>query len=232
MVVGPAGYDVNAAPDKDIGHCPGILDDLLLVRLELRFHGFLEGNGFRRNHMHERPALVARKDGKIQFLFNIRVGFCQEQAGPGAPQGLVGRSRRHVRDVDRAWIQPGSDQAGHVGDVGHQVCADLVGNFPESLPVQPARVRGKAGHDQLRPVFQRKLFRGVIINLAGVRIQAVLHRLVDSAGDVDRGPMCQVAAVGKAHSHDGVARLAQRQVNRAVGLGTGMGLDVGIIRSE
>ena len=232
MVVGAAGNDVNATLNKDTGHCARVLNNLLLVRLELRFHGFLEGNGLGRNHVHQRPSLVTRKNSKIQFLLNIRVGFCQDQAGPGAAQGLVGRGRRHVRDVDRAGIQPGGDQAGHVGDIGHQVCADLVGDLPESLPVQPARVRGEACHHKLRPVFQGKLFRGVIINLAGIRIQAVLHRIVDSAGDVDRGTMGQVAAVGKAHSHDGVSRLAQCQVNRAVGLGTGMGLDIGVIRPE
>ena len=44
--------------------------------------------------------------------------------------------------------------------------------------------------------------------------------------------MGQVTALGQVHTHNGIARLEHREINDLVRLGTGMGLDVGVIRAE
>ncbi|MCY1438595.1 hypothetical protein D9M71_548010 [compost metagenome] len=44
--------------------------------------------------------------------------------------------------------------------------------------------------------------------------------------------MGQVAAVGQAHAEDGVAGIQQRQVDRRVGRGAGVRLDVGVVGAE
>ena len=52
------------------------------------------------------------------------------------------------------------------------------------------------------------------------------------AGHIDRAPMGKMAAIGKAHAHDRIARLQQSEENRHIGLCAGMRLYVGIFCPE
>ncbi len=63
-------------------------------------------------------------------------------------------------------------------------------------------------------------------------IDAVLNGIVELAGGGDRSTVGQVTAVRQAHAEDGVTSLQQRQVNRRIGLGTGVRLNVGVIGTE
>ena len=70
-----------------------------------------------------------------------------------------------------------------------------------------------------RPVvLQRQRLDLVVIDLAGFGVQAVLHRVVVLAGEIDLGTVGQVAAVSQAHAQDGVSGRTQRQVNGRVRL--------------
>ena len=119
-----------------------------------------------------------------------------------------------------------------VCDIGDQVGANLIGNIAEALPVYDARIRGKAGHDQFGSVFEREAFGLVIIDMAGVRVKSVLHGLVDPPGNVHRGTVRQVTAVGEAHAHDRVTGFDECEVYGTVRLRSGMGLHVGPVSLE
>ncbi len=55
------------------------------------------------------------------------------------------------------------------------------------------------------------------------------HDLVLFAGLVERVAVGEVAAVGQIHPEHGVAGFEHREIDRHVGLGTRVGLDVGVL---
>ena len=59
-----------------------------------------------------------------------------------------------------------------------------------------------------------------------------MNHIVQFAGEVGPVSVGEVAAVGEIHRENGVARLQNREVNGHVGLGTGVGLHVGMIPDE
>ena len=52
------------------------------------------------------------------------------------------------------------------------------------------------------------------------------------AGDVHRAAVAQMAAVGQIHTQHCVAGLQQGEERRQVGVGAGVGLDVGVLAAE
>ena len=78
----------------------------------------------------------------------------------------------------------------------------------------------------------REGLHGVIVHFARFGIHPVLHRAIELAGKVHRGPVRQVPAVGKAHAEDAVAGFEQCEVHCRVRLGTGVGLHVCKVRSK
>ena len=56
--------------------------------------------------------------------------------------------------------------------------------------------------------------------------------MIDKAGEIDGAPVAQVAAIGQVHAQDRIARPAQGQLHRHVGLGAAVRLDIGIGAAE
>ena len=83
-----------------------------------------------------------------------------------------------------------------------------------------------------RLVLQRQALDLGVIHFARGRVQAVLEGLVDLAGEVRLGAVGQVTAVRQAHAEHHVARLAQREVDGAVGLRARVRLHVGEVGAE
>ena len=65
----------------------------------------------------------------------------------------------------------------------------------------------RTGHNHLRLVLEGQRLDLVIINLAGRFIQAVLHSIVDLAGEINLGTVGKMTAMGQAHSQYGIAGL-------------------------
>ncbi len=72
----------------------------------------------------------------------------------------------------------------------------------------------------------------VEVDAMRVRADAVADEMVELARDVQPHAVRQVAAVGKVEPQHGVARLQECEVDRRVGLGTGVRLDVGMVGAE
>jgi hypothetical protein len=71
-----------------------------------------------------------------------------------------------------------------------------------------------------------------VVDLAGGRVEPVLHRVVELAGEVGLGAVGQMAAVGQAHAQHRIARLTQGHEHRRVGLGARVRLHIGIVGAE
>ena len=116
--------------------------------------------------------------------------------------------------------------------VDHEIGADRVGDLAEALEVEHARIGRKAGDDHLRLFGQRLGGQRVVVDLAVVGADAVLHGAEKLAGEIHLGAVREVAAMIEAHAEDGVARIDQRQVGRGIGLRAGVRLDVGVVGAE
>jgi hypothetical protein len=75
-------------------------------------------------------------------------------------------------------------------------------------------------------------FHLVIVDAVIVARTLVGHHIEPLARLVDRRAVGQVAAAGQVEAEKGVARLQQGEEHRLVGLGAGMGLDIGILAPE
>jgi hypothetical protein len=131
----------------------------------------------------------------------------------------------------RARVQAGCDQAGVRAPCRQKSSAPTVRDRAEArksmcseYAEKPATIIfGLCSCASARPARSRSPVVGV---------EAVLHRVVELAGEVDRRAVRQVPAVRQAHAEDGVARLQHRHVHGGVGLRARMRLHVGEIGAE
>jgi hypothetical protein len=119
-----------------------------------------------------------------------------------------------------------------VGRVEHEQRADLVRDLAERLGVDDPRVGGGAGHDDLRAVLAGEVPDLVEVDPLVARRDAVADEPVQLPAGVDRRAVGEVPALVEAHAEDGVARLQEGEVHGHVGVGPGVGLDVGVRRAE
>jgi hypothetical protein len=124
------------------------------IVLELRLQRFTEGNGLGGDDMHQRSALQAREDGRIELLGQILV-IGQDHAAARAAQRLVRRGGGDMAMRERRRMLAAGNEAGDVGHVDHEIGADRIGDLAETLPVPDAGIGGAAGDDQLRLVLLR-----------------------------------------------------------------------------
>ena len=85
--------------------------------------------------------------------------------------------------------------------------ADGIGDLAHSREIDDARIGGRAGGDHGRANFLGLFLQRVVIDLLGLRADAVLRDLVKFAGEIRRMAVGEMAAVGEVHGEDFVARL-------------------------
>ena len=218
--------------DERAGHGAGVGDDLSLVVLELGLQGLEERDRLGGDDVHQRPALRAREDQRVELLRQLVVGAGEDQAAARPAQRLVRGGRDDVGVGHRIRVHARGDEAGDVRHVHQEIGADRVRDLAEARPVDDARVGREAGDDHLRPVLAGEALDLVVVDLAGGRIEPVLHGLEDLAGEIDLGAVREVTAVVEAHAEQRVAGLHEREVGRGVGLRARMRLHVGVVGAE
>ncbi|MET3801847.1 hypothetical protein ABID70_001802 [Clavibacter michiganensis] len=191
----------------------------------------LERRGLGRDDVHERPALLAREHGRVELLGERGVA-AEDDAGPGARQGLVHGGGDHVRVRDRRGVDARGDEAREVRHVDPELGADLVGDRAERGEVEVAGVRRPAGDDDLRAVLERLLAHDVHVDEEGVGIHAVGGRVVELPGEVELHAVREVAAVRELEAEDRVARLRDGGEDGSVRGGARVRLDVGELGAE
>lgn len=133
------------------------------------------------------------------------------------------RGRGHdIGVVERRVDDSARHEAGDVRHVNHHVRADLVADGTEALVVPLTRVGGAAGDDEFRLEEHGVLFELVVVDVAGLLVEAVRKRLeVDRRGrDALLGSVeavGEVTAMREVETHDAVVRLEQASVDRHVG---------------
>ena len=143
----------------------------------------------------------------------------------------MGGGGHHIGARHRALVQTRCHQAGNVGHIHHEHSAVGMGNIRHGLEVNLPRIGGGTGHNQLGLHFIHLLGKCRIVNKALV-IDAVGHKVKVFAADVHGRAVCQVAAVVQRHTHHRVTRLQQSKIDSRVGLGTGVGLHIGILGTK
>ena len=119
------------------------------------------------------------------------------------------------------------DQPGDVRHVDQEPGADRVGDRPEAGEVDEARIGRGAGDDHLGLVLVRQPLDLLEVDQPVLLAHAVLHRLEPLARHGGLGAVGEMAAGIQGHAEDGVAGREQGQLDRTVGLGAGVRLDVG-----
>ncbi len=123
-------------------------------------------------------------------------------------------------------------QTDEVSRVDHEDCLDVVGDLTESLVVELARVGRISGKKNLRPVLFGQALDLVHVDDLGVRVDAIGNDVVIETRKVNWRTMGEMAAVIESHPQHRVARFDQGEVDPHVGLGSGVGLDIGVFRTE
>ena len=231
MVVGAAGDQPHARLFQGVGQGSGIGDDLVLIGLEFGLQRFAQGYGLGGDDVHQRAALAAGKDGGVDLLGDDGV-VGQDHAAAGAAQGLVIGGGHHIGVGHGAGMLACGHHARDVGDVHHQIGARFPGDFTEALEIDDAGVGRRAGDDHAGAMLQGQRAHLIVVDQAGVGVTAVGDGIVDLAGKADLRAVGQMAAAGQVHAQHGVAGLAQREEDRLIRLGAGMGLHVGVVRVE
>ena len=231
MVVGAAGNQAQAAFHHALAHGSAVVYHVLDVGLELGLQRLTEGNGLGGDDVHERAALGTREHGAVDLLGNSLV-VGEDEAAARAAKGLVAGGGYHVRIRHRAGMQARCDQARDMGHVDHQVCAHLVGDLAHALEIDDAGIGGSAAHDELRLHLEGNTLHLVVVDELGFGVNAIGHDVVVLAREVHRGAMGKMAAVVERKAKDGIAQVDERLIGRQVCIGTGMGLDVGVLAAE
>jgi hypothetical protein len=156
----------------------------------------------------------------------------QDDAAAGSAEGFVRGGGDDVGIRHRVRVQPCGHQAGEVRHVHHEVGAHEVRDAAELGEIELARVGGPAGDDELRAVFQCQRFNLCHVDPEVGFPHVVRDHVVQLAREVDLHAVGEVAAVGQAQSHDGVARVQQGEHGGGVGLGAGVRLHVGEFGAE
>ncbi len=181
--------------------------------------------------MLERPPLLAGEDGGVDLLGVLLLA--QDHSRPRPPEGLVGGGGDHVGPrLDRTRVQPRGDESGEVGHVDHQQGPHLIGDLPEAEEVELAGVGGPARQDQLGLALPGDPGDLIHVDQAALPVHLIGGHLIETSRDVEFHAMRQVTTVGEGEAHDGVPWLQQGVIDGGVGLGAGVGLDVGVLGPE
>ena len=208
-----------------------IADHLGLIDLEIRTQRLAKSHGLGRDHMHQRAALDAGEDRRIDLLRN-RLVIGQNHAAARTAQGLVSGRGRHMGMREGRRIEARRDESRKMRHIHQQIGPDLVGNGPHAREVEDARNGRTARDDHRRLVFQRQRLNLVIVGQQRVLPHAILHGVEPFAGLVRGRAMGQVTAGIKTHAQDGIARLDQRLEHALVCLAARVRLHIGVGHTE
>ncbi len=125
-----------------------------------------------------------------------------------------------------------SHQAGEMGHIDQEQCSDLVRNLPHAGEVDDPGVGAASADNQLGLFALSNGFEMVVVDPLRLLIYAIKDHAVELAGEAELVPVGQVAAMGQIKTQDGVAGVDDRHVGGGIGLGTGVGLHVGVIGAK
>lgn len=127
---------------------------------------------------------------------------------------------------------PACDKTRDMRHVDHEQRAVFVRDLGKCLKINGSGIGGRTGHKQLRAVPADHVLDLIIVDAARLRVHAVADAVIVFAGEIDAGAVRQMAAAGKIHAHERIARLQERGIDLQIGLRAGVRLYIGIGRAE
>ena len=143
--------------------------------------------------------------------------------------------RRYHLSPEVEWVgqDPADNQAGDMGNINHKNGSGRLGDFGEGGVVEFTGIGAESSQNQLRLVFFGQVGQLVVINRPGLDVcHPVADKLVLTGYGCDWMAVTQVTAMTQVHCQDLVASFEPGMIGGLVGLGPGMGLDVGVISPE
>ena len=144
----------------------------------------------------------------------------------------MGGGGRHMGIGHGGRMKPRRHQSGDVGHIHPEVRPHLVGNLTEALEVDHPGIGGRPRDDHAGLALLGDTLHLVVVNDAALLVHAVGHHVEILAGVVYRASVGQMPAVVQVHAQHSVPGLAQGHIDGVIGLGAGVGLDVGKFRPE
>ena len=144
----------------------------------------------------------------------------------------MGGGGNEVGVREGARVQVRGHQSGDVRHIHHQQRPTSAGDGGKALEVERARVGAGPGDHQFRLVLGSQALELVVVDGLRVLAHAVRDDLIHLAREVQRVAVGQVASVRQVHAQHSVARFEHGHVDRLVGLGARVGLDVRVFGVE
>jgi hypothetical protein len=189
--VGAARHQIGAALLEAIGEGLGVGDHRFGIGLEIGLQRFAEGDCLGGDDMHQRAALQAREDRRIDLLGDGLV-IGQHHAAARAAQGLMGGGGDNMGMAEGGGMLARRHQTGEVGHVHEQDGADFVSDLPEACEIEVARIGRSTGNDHFRLMFFRQAFDLVEIDQMVVLAHAILNGIEPLARLGRGGAMSEV----------------------------------------
>src|SRR5258705_3517387 len=194
MRVRSAGDDAIALSGDRLCEDLCVGDDLLSIGRELRLLRLFESHGLRRNDVHQRTTLLARKDAAINACGELLTA--ENQATARSTQGFVGCRGYDVCVRNGRWMHAAGDEAGEVGHVQHEVGSYFVSDGAHAGEVELPWIGAAAADDDLWLLALRGGLELVVVNDFGVFANLIADDAVEFAGEVEFVAVGEMAAVG------------------------------------
>lgn len=178
----------------------GVGHDLLLVDLEVRGLGLLEGDGQSGDGVVVGTTLVAGEDGEVDGVLELVESLLaslgvdgadtlaeEDHGTAGTTEGLVGGGGDNIGVLEGSGDDLGGNETGNVSHVNHEVGTNGVGNLAHTLVVDQTAVGRGTSDQNLRAVEDGVLLERIVVNDAGLLVDAVGHGL--EVGGDSRDPM-------------------------------------------
>ena len=138
-----------------------IQDYLPLIFAELRLERFVKTDRFGGNHVHERAALHAGEEGRVDDLGEFFLAH--HDAAARTAQAFVRSRGDELRMRNWTGMLAGRHQSGNVRHVDEKNRADRIGNLPEPGKIESARISGRAGGNHRGPHLFGQFLQRVVI---------------------------------------------------------------------
>lgn len=242
--VGTVGDELVAESLEGDLESLGVGDNLLLVGLEVRGLGLLEGDREGGDGVVVGTTLVTGEDGEVDGVLELVEGLLaglgvdgadtlaeEDHGTTGTTEGLVGGGGDNVGVLEGSGDDLGGDETGDVSHVDHEVGTDGVGNLAHALVVDETAVGRGTGNEDLGAVEDGVLLEHVVVDDASLLIHAVGHGLeVGGDGrDLALGSlvtMGQVTTVGEVKTHEAATGSHDGLVDLEVGRAATEALDI------
>lgn len=223
---------------KSLGKGLGVGKDLGLVGVEIGSLRLLQGNSKSGDGVVVGTTLVAGEDGVVDgtlevvqlILLRLGVGSAdtlaeEDQGSARSTETLVAGGGDDISIAERTRQDLGGDHSRNVSHISEHVGVDLVANLADALVVDQTAVGTGASNNDLGSVEYGELLELLIVDEAGLLVEAVGDGLevLGNCGDLLGGRLVsvgQMATVGEVQTHQAIMGIHESRVDVQVGGGT------------